>query len=155
MGSSLDKLLATVDVVCRASECCVAHDVNGQCCDVGRSYDASDRQRGAEFGAPLIEIVAEERCREARVDEARCDQVDADRGVFEREVGNQGDNATVAAETIPRPALGRRASVPPINTSEPEGLTLSAAARVTSIASNRCSVRPRRASSGGILRGGP
>jgi hypothetical protein len=54
----------------------------------------------------------------------------------------------VAVEAIARPTRGRRAPVPPVNTREPGGLTLPAAPRATPSASDRCSVRPRRASSG-------
>ena len=64
-------------------------------------------------------------------------------------------NATVTFEAIPRPAHVRRAPVPPMNTRDPGGLTLSAASRAIPSASNRCSVRPRRASSGDTSRGGP
>ena len=53
-------LLAAVDVVRRARECCVAHDVNGQRLDVSRSDDAPDGQRRAQLVAPLVEIVAED-----------------------------------------------------------------------------------------------
>src|SRR5262245_17063431 len=42
--SSRDELLAAVDVVRRARECCVAHDVNGLGGDVNSSYDAADRR---------------------------------------------------------------------------------------------------------------
>jgi hypothetical protein len=59
-GSSRDELLAAVDVVRRARECCVAHDVNGQCGDVSRSDDAPDGQRRAELVASLVEVVAED-----------------------------------------------------------------------------------------------
>ena len=58
--SSRDELLAAVDVVCRAREGCVAHDVNGQRGDVSRSDDAPDGQRGAELVASLVEVLAED-----------------------------------------------------------------------------------------------
>src|SRR5262249_33530448 len=58
--SSRDELLAAVDVVRRARECCVAHDVNGQGGDVSRSDDAADRQRRPELVAPLVEVFAED-----------------------------------------------------------------------------------------------
>ena len=58
-GSSRDELLAAVDVVRRARECRVAHDVNGQRGDVSRSDDAPDGQRRAELVAPLVQVVAE------------------------------------------------------------------------------------------------
>src|SRR5215472_6797134 len=74
-GSSRDELLAAVDVVRRARECRVAHDVNGQRGDVSRSDDAPDGQRRAELVAPLVEVVAEEGCREGSVNESCGDQV--------------------------------------------------------------------------------
>src|SRR6516165_1891879 len=58
--SSRDELLAAVDVVRRARECCVAHDVNGWGGDVSRSDDAADRQRRPELVAPLVEVFAED-----------------------------------------------------------------------------------------------
>ena len=60
MRSSRDELLAAVDIVRRARQCCVAHDVNGQRGDVSRSDDAPDGQRRAELVAPLVEVVAED-----------------------------------------------------------------------------------------------
>jgi len=73
------ELLAAVDVVCRAGEGGVGHDVNGECCDVGRSDDAPDRERRTQLVAPGLESVAEERRRQRGVDEAGGDAVDANR----------------------------------------------------------------------------
>jgi hypothetical protein len=42
-GSPLDELLAAVDVEGRAGDRRVRHEVDGQCGDVGRADDASDR----------------------------------------------------------------------------------------------------------------
>src|SRR5262249_8684772 len=70
------ELLSAVDVVRRAGEGGVGHDVYGQRSDVGRSNDAPDWKRGAELVATAFELVAEKRCRQGRVDEAGGDQVD-------------------------------------------------------------------------------
>ena len=43
VGSSGYELLATIDVVRRASESSVGHDVHGEGRDVGRTHDAADR----------------------------------------------------------------------------------------------------------------
>jgi len=58
--SSRNELLAAVDVVRRARECCVAHDVNGERGDVSRPDDAPVGQCRAELSAPLVEVVAED-----------------------------------------------------------------------------------------------
>src|SRR5262249_58810837 len=55
-----DELLAAVDVEGRAGNRRVRHEVNGQCGDVGRADDASDRQRRAELLAARVQLVAEE-----------------------------------------------------------------------------------------------
>ena len=49
VASVRDELLAAVDVVGRAGERGVRHEVDGERGDVGRSDDASDRQRRAEL----------------------------------------------------------------------------------------------------------
>jgi hypothetical protein len=41
------------------------------------------------MSAPPAEILAENRCRERRVDEAGGDQIDADRRELEREIGDE------------------------------------------------------------------
>jgi hypothetical protein len=60
--------------------------VNRERGDVAGADDTADRQGGAELGAARIELVAEERRGERRVDEPRCDQVDAYRRELECEV---------------------------------------------------------------------
>ena len=67
----LDQLLASVDVVGRAGERGVGHEVDGERGDVGRPDDAPDRERRAELLAPGVEPVAEQRRRQRGVDEAR------------------------------------------------------------------------------------
>ena len=59
--SKWDQLLAAVDVVGRAGERGVGHDVDGERGDVGRADDAPDRQRRAELLASGVQVVAEER----------------------------------------------------------------------------------------------
>ena len=54
-----EELLAAVDVVGRAGERGVGHEVHGECGDVGGSDDAADRERGAELVAALVELIAE------------------------------------------------------------------------------------------------
>src|SRR6266516_7618651 len=88
--SSRDELLPAVDVVGRTRQCRVAHDVNGQRGDVSRPDDAPVGQRRAELVASLVEVVAEEGCREGSVDESCGDQIDADRRELERKAGDEG-----------------------------------------------------------------
>ena len=83
--SGVHELLATVDVVRRAGKRCIGHDVNGECCDVGRPDDASDRKLRPQLIAALLELISEQRCRQRRVDEAGGDEVDTNRGELERE----------------------------------------------------------------------
>ena len=71
-----DELLTAVDVVGRAGESGVGHDVDGERGDVGRPNHAPDGQRGAELVAALVEVVAQQRCRQGRIDEAGRDEVD-------------------------------------------------------------------------------
>ncbi len=71
-----DELLPAVDVVGRACEGRVGHDVNGERGDVVRSDDAPDGKRGAKLIATLFEFIAEQRCRQRCVDEAGGDDVD-------------------------------------------------------------------------------
>src|SRR5271157_871039 len=89
-SESRDKLLAAVDVVRRAGDCRVAHDVDGQRRDVSRPDDAPNGQRRTELVTPSVEVVAEDRCRKGRVDEACGNQVNADWRELEREIGDEG-----------------------------------------------------------------
>src|SRR5262249_8153441 len=82
-----DELLAAVDVVGRAREGRVYHDVYRERGDVGRSDDASDVERGEEVTATLFEVIAEKRSRQGCVDEAGSDQVDPDWRELERQIG--------------------------------------------------------------------
>ena len=55
-----DELLPAVDVVGRAREGRVGHDVYSERSDVGRSDDAPDGKRGAKLIAAVLEFIAEE-----------------------------------------------------------------------------------------------
>ena len=61
--SQLEELLAAVYVGGRAGERRVDHEVHGERSHVGGSDDAADGERGAELLAPLVESIAEQRCR--------------------------------------------------------------------------------------------
>src|SRR5262245_14061461 len=58
---SFHELLAAVDVICRAGERGVGHDVNGEGSNVRRCDDAPDWQLRAELVPAGVELVAEER----------------------------------------------------------------------------------------------
>ena len=105
--------------------------MDGERGDVGRADDAADRQRRAELLATRVELVAEERRRQRRVDEPGGDQVDADRRELEREVLVSAGSAAVSAEIDAKPSAGRRPPVPPMKSSVPPGRTLPAACRAT------------------------
>src|SRR5436309_206089 len=55
-----DELLATVDVVGRAGERFIAHEVHGEGGEVGGPDHAADGQRGTQLLAPVLEVIAEE-----------------------------------------------------------------------------------------------
>ena len=84
--TSSDELLAAVDVVGRAGERGVAHEVHGERRDVLRADHAPDRQRVAELSPPLVEPLTEQRRRQSRVDEAGSDEVDPDGRELDRQV---------------------------------------------------------------------
>ena len=86
--------------------------------------DAADRAASrAARSRRLVELVAEQRCRQRGVDEAGGDEVDPDRRELEREVAVNGGSAAVAAE-ISRGPPDLRPPVPPMNSSVPPGRTL-------------------------------
>jgi hypothetical protein len=80
-GSPLHELLAAVDVVSCSGDRRVRHEVDGEHGDVGRADHAPDRQRRAELLATRVQLIAEQRCQQRRVDEAGRDKVDADGSV--------------------------------------------------------------------------
>ncbi len=125
-GSPLDELLAAVGVVRCSSDRCVRHEVDGERGDVGRADDAPDRQRLAELLATRVQLVAEQRCRQRRVNEAGRYKVDADG--CELECERLGE----------RRQRGGECRVPP-------GRTLPTARRATCSGSQKCSSTLRRA----------
>jgi hypothetical protein len=54
-----DELLPAVNVVRRAGEGCVGHDVDGERGDVGGRDNAADWERCPELAAALLELVSE------------------------------------------------------------------------------------------------
>ena len=76
---SVDESLAAVDVVGRAGDGGVRHQVNGESRDVDRPHDAADRQGGAQLLAPGLDrcVLREVRRRQRGVDEGGLDEVDA------------------------------------------------------------------------------
>ena len=106
-GLSADELLAAVDVVGRAGERRVGHDVHGERGDVGRSDDAPDRKRVAK----LLRVARS----------SASPSSDADRGVSTKpaamrltrtgaissaRLAVRAGSAAVIAELIPRPSAG-------------------------------------------------
>ncbi len=89
LKSAGDELLPAVDVVGRAREGRVGHDVHGECGDVGRSDNAPDGKRGAKLIAAVFEFIAEQLRRQRRVHEASRDEVDSHGRELERQVGGQ------------------------------------------------------------------
>ena len=135
----LDQLLAAVDVVGRAGERGVAHQVHGERGDVLRPDDAPDRQRGAQLLAARVELVAEQRRRQRRVDEARARSRLTRIGAissarFATSAGMRGGERRRSASGRRR---GRRPPVPLMNSSEPPGRTLPMARRATRIGEHR------------------
>src|ERR1700727_1121725 len=87
--SARKQLLAAVDVVGRAGDGRIRHEVNRERGDVGGTADRAGRERGAEFCAACVELIAEKRGRERRVDESGGDEVHADRCELEGQVSCQ------------------------------------------------------------------
>jgi hypothetical protein len=61
--------LPAVDVVGRADEGRVGHDVYGERGDVDRCNDAPDTKRSAKLIAAFTKFIAEDRCRQRCADE--------------------------------------------------------------------------------------
>lgn len=85
-----DDLLAAVDVVRGAGESGVGHEVHGERGHVGGPDHAPDGERGPELSPAGVELIAEQRGRQRRVDEPGGDEVDPDRCELERHVGGEG-----------------------------------------------------------------
>src|SRR5262249_33902021 len=110
-GASGGELLATVDVERRAGERRVAHDVYGERGDVRGPDDPADRERRPQLVPTLLELIAQQRCRQRCVDEAGGDEVDANRRDLEgegRDEGRQrgGGGGDDAETVIDAPARG-------------------------------------------------
>src|SRR5262249_56452490 len=73
------ELLAAVDVVGRAGEGGVGHEMHRQRRNVGWSHDATDGERGAKLCPARLELVAEDLGGEGRVDEGGRRHVHPDR----------------------------------------------------------------------------
>jgi hypothetical protein len=58
--SGIGELLATIDIVGRAGDRGVGHQMDRQCCDIGRGDHAADRQRGAQVRAALLECITQQ-----------------------------------------------------------------------------------------------
>src|SRR3954462_10421320 len=84
-----DQLLAAVDVIRRAGDRRVFHEVDGEGGDILRSDDPADRQRGGQLVAARGELVAEQPRRQGRVHEARGDDVDPHRGQLDGQVARE------------------------------------------------------------------
>jgi hypothetical protein len=85
-ASRLHELLPAVDVERRTGHGRVDHEVDREGGDVTGTDDAADRKRLAKVLAARLELVAEESCRERRVDEAGRDEVHAHRRELDREI---------------------------------------------------------------------
>ena len=115
-----DELLPAVDVVGRARERGVGHEMHGQRGDVGRPDDAPDRKRGAQLARGAHRADRRAATPTAAVStKPGGDQIDADRRELERQVGDEGGLAAVTVDAMAMPSAGRRAPVPPMNTSVP------------------------------------
>ena len=105
-----------------------------------------DRQRRAELLAARVELVAEQRRRQRRVDEPGRDQVHPDRArARARGSSSSPGTAAVSAEMSARPGAVRRPPVPPMKSRRPPGRTRPTACRATCSGSSRWASRSRRA----------
>ena len=88
---------------------------------------------GAKLIAAVVELIAEERCRQRCIDEARSDKVNPDGSEFERKAGREsGERSAVTVDIDPHSgAHAWRPPVPPMNSRVPLDLTLWAALRAT------------------------
>jgi hypothetical protein len=85
--------------------------VCGECGDVGRSDDTADGKRGAELMAAVLQLIAEERCRQGCVDEAGGDEVDSDGCELKRQVGGEGSECGGHCGRDPEADAGAAAQV--------------------------------------------
>ncbi len=152
---ALNELLAAVDIVGRARQCCVTHEVYGQLGYIDWFDDTPDRECRAELVTAFFEISAKNRGRERCVDETCCDQIDAGWRELEGEVGEEwwerysrrgGDAETNSWSACSCTAYECQGAC---------GCTFAAAHRATLSASNRCADSPSSISSRGISRREP
>ncbi len=118
------QLLAAVDVIGPAGEGFVAHDVNREGCYVSRLDDPPDGEGGAELGAAIVEVIAQERCGQSSIDEAGGDEVDSDRRQFKSQAGSERWERCRKARDDGEAHAGRRPLVVPMNSRVPPGRTL-------------------------------
>jgi len=145
MGSPLDELLPAVDIEGRAGDRRVRHEVDGQCGDVGRADDAPDRQRRAELLATRVQLVAQDRRRQRRVDEPAAIRFTRMGASSSARFFVRAGRAAVSAEMNASPTAVRRPPVPPMKSRVPPGRTLPAAFRATCSGSKRWASTSRRA----------
>jgi hypothetical protein len=105
--------------------------VHGERGDVRRGDNAPDGERGLELSPARFEMIAQQRGRQRRVDEASGDDVDPDRRSSSARLAPMAGTAAAATAAIARPGPGRRAPLPVMNTSVPPGRTFPAAYRPT------------------------
>jgi hypothetical protein len=140
-----DELLSAIDVVGRAREGRVGHDVYSERGDVGWSDDAPDGKRGAKLIAPVFEFIAEERRRQRCVDETGGDDVDSDGRELKRKVFRHGGLCGRESRDQREPRRRAAAAVPLKKIRVPPKRILRAAFRATCIGSKRWASMSRRA----------
>src|SRR4051794_9198507 len=84
-ASRAEQLLAAVDVEGRTGNGRVRHQVDREGSDVDGTDHATDWKRHAKLLAPRLQLLAEDRRGQRRIDETSCDQIDANGGELERE----------------------------------------------------------------------
>ncbi len=98
-----NELLAAVDVVGRAGERRVGHDVDGERGDVGGTDDAADRERRPQLVPALLEPVAEQRADSGVSTNPAAIRLTRTGASSSARAAVNGGSAAVAAETMPRP----------------------------------------------------
>jgi len=84
-----DVLLPAVDIVGRAGKSRVRHNVDCKRGNVGRLENSPDGKGLSQLLATTFKVIAEQRCRQRRVDEASGDQVDTDGRELEGKIGGE------------------------------------------------------------------
>jgi hypothetical protein len=104
---SLGELLAAIDVISCPGNCCVRHNVHGQCRDISGPDDTPNRQGPSELRSSGLKVVAKQGGRERGIHETGGDEIDSYRGNLKcegRRKGREGrgcgrNNARTAADT--------------------------------------------------------